>query len=166
MLVRHVNVDSLYRAANTSSVRLYNIRPEGRGFRFQLRTDGTRTWRRRGFSRRPSDGERRWTGGAVCWHGHRAFMRAVYQLEPEAIIATSMARYTSARQFEATHESTGNRMVGSQADPVSFAELCDCPDADSPRRFHAEIYTGGFTSITTPEDTVREMEQELKEARA
>ena len=57
-----------------------------------------------------SDAYRRFSRGrrlaAVCWHGHREWMREVFKSAPDAIIITALARYTGSANFEATHADT------------------------------------------------------------
>ncbi|MHC4278166.1 MAG: hypothetical protein ACYSTI_12725 [Planctomycetota bacterium] len=52
-----------------------------------------------GFSS-DSTSEVRRTGPAVCWHAHRDFMRAVFEINPEAKIKTSFTAYNNAEHFE------------------------------------------------------------------
>lgn len=67
--------------------------------------------------------------GAVCWHGHRAFMRELFKLAPETVIRTGLATYKGSQHFEDTHEATryargkpGAFMEGAAVQP------CDCGD--------------------------------------
>lgn len=63
---------------------------------------------------------------AVCWHGHRDFMRALYARDPEARIKSALADYKHSDHFEGTHEDTAYRQVGSQMYPMQMREVCNC----------------------------------------
>ena len=70
-------------------------------------------------------GERRiW---AICWHGHRDFMRAVFRLDPDATFKTSVDTWDGSDDFEARHEFSGHRNIGSMMAPQSYADACHCP---------------------------------------
>jgi len=45
---------------------------------------------------------------AVCWHGHVAFMRAVFKRWPDATIKSSIARFRGKDDFDARHRGTAN----------------------------------------------------------
>lgn len=45
-------------------------------------------------------------GPAVCWHAHRDFLRAVFDLNPAARIKTAFATYNSQEHFEQTFRAT------------------------------------------------------------
>jgi hypothetical protein len=129
MIARRITFEQLRQAAVAVGLRV-DAQPENRpgtSWRFTLRTT-SRHYGRRGFSRRRSDGERRRVGGAVCWHGHRDFMRRLFDLAPDAVIISSFIRYDGAADFERKHLSTYDRNVGSQIDPVCYGDLCDCED--------------------------------------
>lgn len=44
--------------------------------------------------------------GAVCWHGHRDFLRALYRRVPDAKVRTAFITYQNAEHFEARYRST------------------------------------------------------------
>jgi len=78
-------------------LRIHNIRKDGRAWRFTLKTVGPKHPRRRiGINGRTIP-------GAVCWHGHRDFFRALYYHDMEAIIKTTLAKYEGAEHFEYTY---------------------------------------------------------------
>lgn len=131
MLVRQTTPEVIRQAARDAGVSLDNERPDGRGYRFVLRRDyGTTLYRRRAFHRR-KDGKRAYaTGGVICWHGHRAFMRRLFQLAPDAILISTMARYDGAGDFESRHGFTAYKEVGSMADSAQYSELCDCEEGN------------------------------------
>jgi hypothetical protein len=143
MEIRNVTAEQLEAAAIMASVRLsaggawgerYRgmiqpvraTRNGGRVWRIVLRTVGTPPkWGRRGF-KVCKNGQRSRVPGAVCWHGHRAFMRALYRLAPHAVIISALARYNSAEDFEAKHGETGERPTGYRNSGDTLSDLCDC----------------------------------------
>lgn len=149
MLVRGASSEDIINAATTAGVRLTGGGPWGAvwrdavprpvpgrlpSFRFTLRTlprenrkDPIR-FGRYGFSRNRSTGNRRRVPGAVCWHGHRNFMRELFRLAPGAVLVSAFATYKGRDDFERNHGDTAYREVGSRMEPVSFADLCDCDD--------------------------------------
>lgn len=124
MMVKGATAEQIRDAADAANVRIYNLTWKGcdrRGlasFTFRLKTytpDGADHAPFRRFSLYSDrNGNRRTVPGAVCWHGHREFFRALYRLCPDAKVKTAMAVYTSPAQFEATHAATyhdgGTRM--------------------------------------------------------
>lgn len=60
--------------------------------------------------------------GAVCWHGHRDFMRALFKRAPGAVLKSAFATYRGAEDFERTYEAT-DREVGQG---LLFSETCFC----------------------------------------
>jgi len=124
MIARGWSGLDLENAADTVGVQLYNVRTKGKGVAFVLRPlDGSEQWRRRS-----NTGRRIW---AVCWHGHRAFMRVLFALNGEGVIISTHARYDGRRDFEQSHSWTGDKNIGSHFNPMSFRDACDC---------HAELY--------------------------
>lgn len=150
MLAKGVSAETIHKAAEQTGVRVVsggmwcsrgrgsavlvpvNGRPDR--WRFVLRT-ASRVNRkdaikygRYGFVRNRTTGNRRRTPGSVCWHGHRDFMRALFAMAPDAVLVTAFATYKGREHFESSHWETGDRNVGSQMDPVTISELCDCEE--------------------------------------
>lgn len=150
MEIRNASENDIIAAAHEVGVNVHNLHKVGRaGFALTLklgpsnvvykvgargrvytRAKYTRTSTNRSLAAR--------SVAAVCWHGHRDFMRALYRRAPSAIIRTAMAKYLNAAHFEAAHEST----KGGYANPyaVPFADACHC----------AEDAANGTPTLTTP----------------
>jgi hypothetical protein len=157
MEIRNVTAEQLEFAAHEANVRMmmggswgapqYGVmvtpvgctRQGGRVWRLTLRTardeSGKVVWGRRGFAHN-KDGSRRRVPGPVCWHGHRAFMRALFKVAPHAIIISALARYNGSEDFERKHGATADHPVGSYYDPVTTANLCDCMGDTPVTRHH------------------------------
>jgi len=101
-------------------------RKVGRAFSCTLAT--TRRppkWGRRSKHVQNKDGQYRRIPGAVCWHGHREFMRQCFQVNPEARIKSQLADYRGSNDFEFRHRKTfGKPYSHHGARPVGQA--CDC----------------------------------------
>lgn len=63
---------------------------------------------------------------AACWHGHRDFFRALFDLVPSAVVRSSFAVYRGRDEFEVEFPATYHRNAGSMAYPQAYGSLCDC----------------------------------------
>jgi len=63
---------------------------------------------------------------ALCWHGHRDVMQAIFDAHPDAILVTAMARYEGAEGFDDTYPATGDQNIGSMMQPLSYRDACNC----------------------------------------
>lgn len=141
-------------AAAEVGVRLHNLRESGKGIAFTLKTGepneqrinwrGKVQWSPR--YQRLSAYPKRSTAkgfegvefhsvvpGAVCWHGHRDFLRAFYRLVPDAKIRTAFITYQSAEHFEANYESTWDGPCGKSRGSYAgyarpYQDACTCVD--------------------------------------
>ena len=80
------------------------------------------------LSSRDPGARRSWNGRrtkAACWHAFRDVIAELFVINPDAVVTTSMARYTS-DNWEETYPPTGNVNVGSMVAPAYMPELCDC----------------------------------------
>ena len=141
-------------AADEVGVSLYNLRTSGKGVAFQLKTGepneqridwrGKLRWspRYQRLSQRTDRSTARETEGieyqkvvpgAVCWHGHRDFLKAFYRLVPDAKIRTAFITYQNAGHFEANYESTWDgapdKARGSYAGYAKpYQDACTCEE--------------------------------------
>jgi hypothetical protein len=63
---------------------------------------------------------------AVCWHGYRDFMQAVFDRFPAARIQTSFADYRGAEDFADKYPATAYKNIGSLMYPVYVSDACEC----------------------------------------
>jgi hypothetical protein len=66
-------------------------------------------------------------GPWVCWHAHRDFFRALFELAPDATVRTGLGRAGvtySAGTFENDFPGTYNMNAGSEWYPREFGSLC------------------------------------------
>ena len=65
---------------------------------------------------------------AVCWHGFRDYLRAVYKITPDARFHTSLDTWRGSTDFEARFRESGYQNIGPPIAPVAIAEACRCPE--------------------------------------
>ena len=63
---------------------------------------------------------------AVCWHGHLAFMRCLYTINPVVKIRAGTVRYDSAGDLEARKYDAYHRNIGSMMYPMDYGDACEC----------------------------------------
>lgn len=163
MKVWGVNETQLKLIADEVGVKLNNLHEDGRAWNFTLRPTGVKIDGDYKYQRTSASGfhaDRR--VHAVCWHGHRDFMLAIYKREPEARIKTMWADYRGVEDFLEKYPQTAYRNVGSLAYPMRAYEICNCalggwmvdlsifPDVQEFRMQQANIKRCPF-SIFTPE---------------
>jgi hypothetical protein len=59
----------------------------------------------------------------ASWEVHRDFMWALFDVNPNGVIKTQMARYEGRDDFIDKHKATRNTPQGSRANPVAFGDL-------------------------------------------
>lgn len=126
--------EQLIGAAQYVGVRAIDIRKDGRAVRFTIKTSGPRPpfGRLSQIRRLLASGEykQRVVPGAVCWHGHRAFYRAVFALDPDARIQTALADYRGVAAFEREHRTTGMKGGGYYNSSIlPYQQACVCEEA-------------------------------------
>ena len=127
MKVKGIDQDQLTRIVRTVSDSQYggNIvfkrEPEQQG-NFLLFTLTVRSSRDKG-AKRSNTGRR---VAACCWHAHRDVMIALFDANPEALLVTGLARYEGRSGFEALYPATADVNMGSLAQPMYYADACEC----------------------------------------
>lgn len=127
MLIRNVTRAQLNEAIAVNSNLAFNrCDPEGRGFRVTLRVKSSKgDFHRRAASNPFTEAQGR-RMVAVCYHGHYAFMRRLFELAPDVVICSAMATFNGAKEFEEKAEEVEYRNIGSQAYPTYYGDACDC----------------------------------------
>lgn len=131
MKVWGVSESQLSDIATALSVSLHDMRKDGRALRFTLRPAGEKRNGNYIYQRTSASGwhaERR--VHAVCWHGHRDFMREVFRVNPDARIKTGWADYKGSEDFEDKFGATAYRNVGSMMYPAYAKDICKCAEGD------------------------------------
>lgn len=119
----------LHRAAAENGIRVEVSAPLNRkdtAYRFTLKLGPDKVYQRTSATQTTKAGEPRKVA-AVCWHGHAAFFRRLFELEPTAIVTSSRMgdiRYT-ADTFETVYPATDGWNIGSIFAPCVFRDACD-----------------------------------------
>ena len=127
MKVWEVTETQLIECAEGIGVKLHELRTEGRALRFTLRPTGQKIDGDHKYQRTSASGfhpDRR--VHAVCWHGHRDFMLAVFERNPAARIKTMWSDYKGRDDFLENYEMTGYKQVGAAFAPMQAREVCNC----------------------------------------
>jgi len=82
---------------------------------------------------------------AVCWHGFRAFFRAVYERTPDARFRTARAVYNGWDHFEEVHPETGDQNIGSAFSPLAHRDACACENPEPVRVAHRKLVLENHT---------------------
>ena len=101
----------------------HNINPNQITFTLRVR-DSKKAGHRVGFHLTSKGNRRRLV--AACWHVHRDVMMAIFDVNPNARIKTSMMYYKGKEHFYEVYEETGMKNVGSHMYPATLPELCEC----------------------------------------
>ena len=63
---------------------------------------------------------------AACWHAHRDFMAAIFDLAPDAVLRSYLAVYKGKSGFERDYPATGYANISSIMQPMEHRHACDC----------------------------------------
>lgn len=63
---------------------------------------------------------------SACWHVHRDFMKAIFDIAPDAVLRSCRAVYRGKDGFERDYPATAHINIGSMMQPLSFANACEC----------------------------------------
>ena len=63
---------------------------------------------------------------AACWHAHRDVMHAIFDLNPDAVLVSALARYEGQEDFLDKFPDTGYTNIGSQYQPLDMEDACEC----------------------------------------
>ena len=120
MIAQNITKEQLIEAANKVGVSLNLTTKTQNGLTHRVKVNlEDKKYQRRGFHNNRKV-------HAVCWHGFRDFLRACYELSPNAKFKTSVATYKHAGDFEKNFPITGYKNIGSQAFPMYYQNACDC----------------------------------------
>ena len=63
---------------------------------------------------------------AVCWHGFRDFMIALYKLDGNLRFVTKQATYKNKDDFYIKFPDTAYKNIGSYNEPLNYGDACLC----------------------------------------
>lgn len=125
MLIRNTTSNNIHKALEIANeqykgnLKFKRFDPKGRGFIVTLTVKSSKE----AGSRRSREGRRI---AAACWHAHRDWMKALFELEPNTRITSAIADYNGKNDFENKYPETGNKNIGSIMFPFLFFEACEC----------------------------------------
>lgn len=125
----------------------------GRAWNFRLALNtAERRNRNAKYQRTSSSG---WHEGrrvnAVCWHGHRDFMRAVFAIDPNTRFKTALADWRGQQDFEDRFAQTAYNNVGSMMYPMFAKDCCTCSHDD----WDVDSTPGGSYAVTMQTGMIR-----------
>lgn len=140
MLAWGVTEDEIRATAESVGLRIYGtgFTQVGRALRFRIAIDSTAPRDDDGFlpyqrcSMSHFMNRRRIP--AVCWHGHRDFMRVLFDDNPEVRLKTCLADYRGRDDFERKYRATFGKGNGWN---MARGQACNCKVVRSPHR-HVE----------------------------
>lgn len=149
---RTLSITDLYAIANDLGIRLECdadfFGPRSRRLNLRLFAEvGSDQFRKINVARYLKSGRRR--TGAVCWHGHYAFMRAVFMLDANAKFRTAIDTWDGRQDFFKRAAESGRKNVGSIMEPLAYANACDCWAGQS------EIVRRTVEQVSDDHDTVQ-----------
>lgn len=141
MRVKGISAPALRMIADDTGVRVDIGNKNGHYQNFVLRLDrsqknpdGSQKYGRINPDRRTVTGQP-WSIGKVCYHGHFAFMRLMFEFEPDAILVSGLARYEGRTDFRviAPEVAMGRppHTMESYVPGVhgpAFCDTCTCPE--------------------------------------
>ena len=63
---------------------------------------------------------------AICWHGFRDFMIAMYELDSNLRFVTAKATYKNKDDFINKYPDTAYKNIGSYHQPLNYGDACLC----------------------------------------
>lgn len=94
-------------AGDSAGVEVLFVRGSGTSWHIKLRRL-TERWQKMDETYTDARGHTTTLDRPVCWHGHVAFMRAVFARAPDATIRSALATYRGMEDFEKRYRGTAN----------------------------------------------------------
>ena len=63
---------------------------------------------------------------AICWHGFRDFLTALYNIYSDLRVFTAQITYNNKQDFELKYPDTANINIGSMVQPLKYGSACFC----------------------------------------
>jgi hypothetical protein len=125
MRIRGITREQAAQAAERVGVELNPDTDEKNGvLRTTIRPDSSLKPAQRAYTRFSANrGLARRRVNAVCWHGHRDWMRELFRINPDAVISSALATYRGVRDFDEKFSATALTSVGQGQ---TMVDLCEC----------------------------------------
>ena len=131
----NLNLNDIVKSANDLGIEANVIYNSSNCFNVKLNRSDNDKYQRTGFMY--SENLKRYNKvGAICWHGFRDFMIAMYELDGNLRFVTAHTTYNNKDDFYIKFPDTAYKNIGSLMNPINFGDacLCDVPNSVSVSR--------------------------------
>ena len=128
----NLNLNDIVKSANDLGIEANVIYNSSNCFNVKLNRSDNDKYQRTGFMY--SENLKRYNKvGAICWHGFRDFMIAMYELDGNLRFVTAHTTYNNKDDFYIKFPDTAYKNIGSLMNPINFGDacLCDVPNSVS-----------------------------------
>ena len=128
----NLNLNDIVKSANDLGIEANVIWNSSNCFNVKLNRSDNDRYQRTGFMY--SENLKRYNKvSAICWHGFRDFITAMYELDSNLRFVTAKATYKNKDDFYIKFPDTAYKNIGSQMNPINYADacLCDVPNSVS-----------------------------------
>ena len=128
----NLNLNDIVKSANDLGIKANVIWNSSNCFNVKLNRSNNDKYQRTGFQY--SENLQRYNKvSAICWHGFRDFMIAMYELDSNLRFVTAKATYKNKDDFYIKFPDTAYKNIGSLMNPINFGNacLCDVPNSVS-----------------------------------
>jgi len=128
----NLNLNDIVKSANDLGIEANVIWNSSNCFNVKLNRSDNDRYQRTGFMY--SENLKRYNKvSAICWHGFRDFITAMYELDSNLRFVTAKATYKNKDDFYIKFPGTAYKNIGSQMNPINYADacLCDVPNSVS-----------------------------------
>ena len=128
----NLNLNEIVKSANDLGIEANVIYNSSNCFNVKLNRSDNDKYQRTGFMY--SENLKRYNKvGAICWHGFRDFMIAMYELDGNLRFVTAHTTYNNKDDFYIKFPDTAYKNIGSLMNPINFGDacLCDVPNSVS-----------------------------------
>ena len=128
----NLNLNDIVKSANDLGIEANVIWNSSNCFNVKLNRSNNNKYQRTGFMY--SENLQRYNKvSAICWHGFRDFMIAMYELDSNLRFVTAKATYKNKDDFYIKFPDTAFKNIGSLMNPINFGDacLCDVPNSVS-----------------------------------
>jgi len=121
----NLNLNDIVKSANDLGIEANIIWNSSNCFNVKLNRSDNDKYQRTGFMY--SENLKRYNKvGAICWHGFRDFMIAMYELDSNLRFVTAHTTYKNKDDFYIKFPDTAYNNIGSQMNPINFGDACLC----------------------------------------
>ena len=121
----NLNLNDIVKSANDLGIKANVIYNSSNCFNVKLNRSNNDKYHRTGHMY--SENLQRYNKvSAICWHGFRDFMIAMYELDSNLRFVTAKATYNNKDDFYIKFPDTAYKNIGSYIEPLNFGDACLC----------------------------------------